>query len=379
MRRRRAIIALGIALGVGGAAPLRAQAPGAIAGRVIDATSDSAVAGAFVLIEGTLGRSVTDANGRYVLRDVDPGRRLVRVLRIGYQTGEHAVSVTAGDTAHLDFALPRALVRLEPVTVTASRGTRSIGDVPASQAVVPSQELRNRNVLTLDQALPFVSGVSFNDGDIDIRGSTGAAGGVGSRVLLLLDGHSVLTADGAETDFTSLPLLDVDRVEVVKGAYSALYGSNALGGVVNIVTTPVEGPPETVADLHYGAYDQPSNYRFGDTKYPDFAGFMLQHSREIGDVGVRGVVEGETSDGFRQDDHSSRWFLRGKVDVPAGADHPVSAYVIYTTQDVGNFFMWDSSATPTRPPANTLNDWAHDTKLSVGATVTPIARENLRL
>ena len=379
MRRRRAIIALGIALGVAGAAPLRAQAPGAIAGRVTDATTDSAVAGAFVLIEGTLGRAVTDANGRYVLRDVDAGRRLVRVLRIGYQTGEHAVSVAAGDTARQDFALQRALVRLEPVTVTASRGTRSIGDVPASQAVVPAQELRNRNVLTLDQALPFVSGVSFNAGDIDIRGSTGAAGGVGSRVLLLLDGHSVLTADGAETDFTSLPLLDVDRIEVVKGAYSALYGSNALGGVVNIVTTPVEGPPETVADLHYGAYDQPSNYRFGDTKYPDFAGFMLQHSREIGDVGVRGVVEGETSDGFRQDDHSTRWFLRGKVDVPAGADHPVSAYVIYTTQDVGNFFMWDSSASPTRPPANTLNDWAHDTKLSVGATVTPIARGNLRL
>src|SRR6185437_16112679 len=149
---------------------------------------------------GTLGRAVTDAGGRYVLRGVDPGRRLVRVLRIGYETGEHLVSVPAVDTARQDFALRRALVRLEPVTVTASRGARSIGDVPASQAVVPAQELRNRNVLTLDQALPFVSGVSFNAGDIDIRGSTGAAGGVGSRVLLLLDGHSVLTADGAETD-----------------------------------------------------------------------------------------------------------------------------------------------------------------------------------
>src|SRR6185312_13203962 len=185
VRRRVAIVALGIALG--GGAPLCAQAPAAIAGRVTDASTDSAVAGAFVLIDGTLDRAVTDANGRYMLRDVDPGRRLVRVLRIGYQIAEHVVSLAAGDTARQNFALQRALVRLEPVTVTASRGTRSIGDVPASQAVVPAQELRNRNVLTLDQALPFVSGVSFNAGDIDIRGSTGAAGGVGSRVLLLLD------------------------------------------------------------------------------------------------------------------------------------------------------------------------------------------------
>lgn len=377
--RRRAAVAFVLSLGVSCVATAAAQSAGAIAGRVTTAGTDSAVAGAFVLVEGTLGRAVTDAQGRYLVRDVAAGQRLVRVLRVGYQMAERVVAVPAGDTARQDFALEHALLRLEPVTVTASRGTRLIGDVPASQVVVSNREILDRNVLTLDQELPFVSGVSFNDGDIDIRGSTGAAGGVGSRVLLLLDGHSVLTADGGETDFTSLPLLDVDRIEVVKGAYSALYGSNALGGVVNIVTTPVTGPPETVADLHYGAYDEPDNYRFGDGQYPSFAGFMLQHSREFGDVGVRGVVQGETSDGFRQDDHSSRWFLRAKVDVPSGSDHPVSAYAIYTTGDVGNFFMWDSSAFPTRPPANTLNDWAHDTKLSLGATIMPIARGALRL
>ena len=229
--RRRAAVAFVLSLGVSCVATAAAQSAGAIAGRVTTAGTDSAVAGDFVLVEGTLGRAVTDAQGRYLVRDVAAGQRLVRVLRVGYQMAERVVAVPAGDTARQDFALEHALLRLEPVTVTASRGTRLIGDVPASQVVVSNREILDRNVLTLDQELPFVSGVSFNDGDIDIRGSTGAAGGVGSRVLLLLDGHSVLTADGGETDFTSLPLLDVDRIEVVKGAYSALYGSNALGGV----------------------------------------------------------------------------------------------------------------------------------------------------
>lgn len=381
--RRGAVAALGMVLGMvlgmARAAPVCAQATGTIIGRVTDKATDSAVVAAHVMLVGSLSGAVADSAGGYVLRGVAPGSHTVRALRIGYHAIERTIAVGAGDTTRLDFAIVRSTLQLDEVTVTASRGARFVGDVPASQAVVTTEDLRNRNVLTLDQALPFVSGVSFNAGDIDIRGSTGAAGGVGSRVLMLLDGHSVLTADGGEVDFTSLPLLDIDRVEVVKGAYSALYGSNALGGVVNVVTTPVEGPPETVVDLHYGAYDEPANYKFAGDGYPSFAGFMLQHSRELGDVGVRGVVEGETSDGFRQDDHSSRWFMRAKVDVPSGADRVVSAYALYTTENTGNFFMWDSSAFPTRPPENTLNDWAHDTKLSLGATVTPIATGTMRL
>ena len=366
-------------LGAARATPLCAQTAGTVVGRVTDQATDSAVASAHVMIVGSLSNAVADSAGRYVLRGVAPGTHTLRALRIGYHKIERTMSVGPGDTARVDFALERSTLQLDEVTVTASRGARLAGDVPASQSVVTSDELRNRNVLTLDQALPFVSGVSFNAGDIDIRGSTGAAGGVGSRVLMLLDGHSVLTADGGAVDFTSLPLLDLDRVEVVKGAYSALYGSNALGGVVNVITTPIEGPPETVVDLHYGAYDQPANYKIAGADHPSFAGFMLQHSRELGDVGVRAVIEGETSDGFRQDDHSSRWFMRAKVDVPSGANRVVSAYALYTTENTGNFFMWDSSAFPTRPPENTLNDWAHDTKLSLGATVTPIASGRVRL
>ena len=72
-------------------------------------------------------------------------------------------------------------------------------------------------------------------------GMTGVAGGVGSRVLILLDGHPMLSADGGEIIWEALPLLDVDRVEVVKGAYSAVYGSNALGGVFGGAMNALQG------------------------------------------------------------------------------------------------------------------------------------------
>lgn len=373
---RRALVAGALWLLPG---QLAAQATdGSVTGRVADAATDSALANATVLVVGTLSRGLTDAAGSFRIDQVAPGRYEVRVLTIGYASAAESVTVAAGATARVNFALQRASMKLAAVTVTAGRGEREIGDVPASQAVMSSQEVTRRNVVTLDQALRFVPGVVFNGGDIDIRGSTGVSGGVGSRVLVLMDGHPVLTADGAEVDFASLPLLDLDRVEVVKGAYSALYGSNALGGVVNVITRPISATPRTTADMHYGAYDTPSQYRFTDHRL-DFTGFMLQHERTVGGLGLRLAADRESSDGFREDDNSSRWLLNGRVDFPAASDHPSSLYAIWSQENDGNSFMWESPDHPYEVPASTLNDWSHNTKLSVGATTTPLASGRARL
>lgn len=370
--------AAGLSLLVALARPADAQQYATLSGRVTDARTAGAVADAYVLIGGTLRRTTTDAHGSYAVHGLSPGTYTLRVLVVGYQSATRTVTLIAGETHDESFALEPALLQLAPITVTGSRDTRMIGDVPASQAVISERDLLQRNVITLDQALKFVPGVSFNNGDIDIRGSTGAAGGVGSRVLMLVDGHPVLSADGGEVDFSSLPLLDIDRVEIVKGAYSALWGSNALGGVVNIITSPIDSTAETVGVLHYGAYDQPPEYR-ADEHYPSFAGVMLQRSQRIGDLGLRLMADRETSNGFRQDDHSSRWLFRGKFDLPSVFGNPASAYVIYSAENAGNFFMWDSSATPTRPPANTLDDWDHSTKLSAGATLVPVSGDAVHL
>jgi outer membrane cobalamin receptor len=163
--------------------------------------------------------------------------------------------------------------------------------------VLTAQELVRRNATTLDQALAFEPGVTFNAGQMDIRGSTGLARGVGSRVLLLLDGHPILSGDGGEIDFASLPLLDVDRVEVVKGAYSALYGSNALGGVVNVLTAPVSEQPHTVARVHYGSYQFPDRFRYTDEQVTT-AGLGIQHSRQLGVWAPGSFWDGNRTTGF---------------------------------------------------------------------------------
>jgi outer membrane receptor protein involved in Fe transport len=346
---------------------------------VSDARTGAPVADAIVLLPGTQLRATTDAHGGYQLTGVTPSRYTIRVFRIGYQPARRGdVIVQAGATRRVDFALRHAIVQLPEVTVTASQHEQGIGEAPASEAVITQQDLRQRNLITIAGALPFVSGVTLNNGDLDIRGATGVSGGVGSRVLMLLDGHPVLSADGGQIDFSALPLLDIERIEVVKGAYSALYGSNALGGVVNVITSPIAQEPQTIIKAHYGVYDVPSQYRFTSDRL-DFRGVDLQHSRRVGALGARLFVGHESSDGYREDDGSSRWLLRTKLSLPADSPHPMTAFAVWSLTHEGNFFTWLSPDHPYEVPPATINDWDRAAKLSAGATITPVATGSTQL
>jgi len=146
--------------------------------------------------------------------------------------------------------------------------------------------------------------------------------------------------------------------------------------VVNVITTPIGPDPETIIDTHYGVYDMPSAYRFTDRRL-DFEGFALQHSRRLGRVGALFGAARESSDGFREDDASSRWLLHSKLSFPAGSDHPSTAYIVWSDEDAGNFFTWRSPDEPTEVPPETINDHDRSTKLSAGATIVPVARASL--
>jgi outer membrane receptor protein involved in Fe transport len=368
-----------VALFVAALPPLAAQGAtrergrGALAGQVRDAATGRPIAEAIVLVHGTLLRATTDARGAYEIRDVAAGVYTVQALFLGYRSASRSgVEVKPGATRRVDLALDRAAVALPEVTVTASRRTQATAESPASEAIIAGREITARNAITVADVLPFVPGVTLNHGDLDIRGATGVAGGVGSRVLMLLDGHPVLSADGGEVDFTALPLLDIDRVEVVKGAYSALYGSNALGGVVNVITTPIAPDPETAVNVHYGVYDIPSEFRFTSQRL-DFKGIDVQHSRRLGELGARLLVGRESSDGFRQDDQSSRWLLHSKLVFPEDHPHAATADIVWSSEDDGNAFMWQGPNEPYVVPPATAGDWSHSEKLSVGATITPVA------
>lgn len=353
---------------------IAAQAPsGSLSGTVTDAASGRPVDGAVILVLHTLLSARTDPQGHFRVSAVPAGQYTIRVLAIGFaEDSATGVQVGADAGAPITFSLQPVPVGLADVIVTATRAPAPSQQSSASVAVLTAQELVRRNATTLDQALAYEPGVTFNAGQMDIRGSTGLARGVGSRVLLLLDGHPILSGDGGEIDFESLPLLDVDRVEVVKGAYSALYGSNALGGVVNVLTAPVDEAPHTVARVHYGGYQFPDRYRYTDEQVTT-GGIGIQHSRRLGGVGARLFLGRESDDGFRQNENSSRWLARLKLASPAGGGHPWDAYAVWAREQDGEFFTWRDSTTPFQADTGDLGDFEVDYKLLAGATLTPIA------
>jgi outer membrane receptor for ferrienterochelin and colicins len=359
--------------------PLAAQAgTGTVAGKVT-AAGDTAIVGATVLVDGTLLNAVTNSRGIYRIGGLPPGRHTLRVAAMGYAAAARKdVEVTADRTVEVDFSLTTSPFALPGVIVTASRETQQITESPASVSVITRKDLTQRDVTQLNQALPYAAGVTYQGGTLDIRGAAGLSGGVGSRVLLMLDGHPLITGDTGELDFDILPVLGVSRIEIVKGPYSALYGSNALGGVVNVVPSPIPDQSHTIFRTHAGAYDIPSQYQFTNSLL-HYQGVEMQHSMHLGDVGVRVYGDRDETDGFTQNGHTSRWLFRLETSAPLFGSAPSSFYAIAAQEDIGENFGWRSAQQRFEVPADAVGDWYRMGWLDFGATLNALTRASTLL
>ena len=123
---------------------------------------------------------------------------------------------------------------LDPIVITATQGERSQRDAPASITVIDGQELRQRPMNDLSDALAAVPGVALDGIGLGNRGMDT------DHTLVLVDGARISTSASAvaHSDYEHgwIPAAAIDRVEVVRGPMSSLYGSEALGGVVNVIT-----------------------------------------------------------------------------------------------------------------------------------------------
>ena len=133
------------------------------------------------------------------------------------------------------------------VVVTGTRTEIELEKSPASTSIITRRDLDLSNTQLVDQSLSFLPGVyafrtkgpQDTSSGVSMRGFNGR-GVDGSRVLVLLDGQPMNSAYDGAVQWTTLPASEVDRIEVVRGPFSSLYGGNAMGGVVSVMTRPVE-------------------------------------------------------------------------------------------------------------------------------------------
>lgn len=165
---------------------------------------------------------------------------------------------------------------LEEIVVTATRSEKEVGMAPASTSVVTKQEIEMRNTQAVDEALDDLPGVfdRRNKGLMDTQPGVTLRGIPGQqRTLILLDGMALNSAYDGTVTLTSLAPENVERIEVVRGPFSSLYGSYAMGGVVNILTKMPEKREVTLKE-GYGSDNYWSTYGSYGDKLKDLSFFV---------------------------------------------------------------------------------------------------------
>lgn len=212
-----------------------------LAGVVAAAGSGVGLVGAEVRVSRVAGTDTlfarTDAMGRWRVALTQPGRYFVRVRRVGYVTATSAVDVReAGERGtSLVMRLDEAPLALDQIVVTAARREQRLADVVTTTEVLTRADIERTGASDLASVLTEQTGVQLQGGMP--AGAGVMLQGLGSeRVLVLLDGQPVAGRISGVFDVSRIPTSVVERVEIVKGPQSTLYGTDAMGGVINIVT-----------------------------------------------------------------------------------------------------------------------------------------------
>jgi outer membrane receptor protein involved in Fe transport len=240
--------------------PLFAMAQTAtIKGVVVDAGNGDELIGVNVVVKGTTIGTSTGIEGDFQLK-VSPGKVTLVFSYLGYDRKEEVVEIAAGQTKTLQVKLSEEATILTTTVVSASRYEKKLSEETVSLDVIKPSFVENQNINTVDDAIKRNPGVNIIDGQANIRGGSGFSYGAGTRVLLLLDDLPILQADAGFPNWSSIPLENIGQIEIIKGAASALYGSSAMNGIINVRTAYATGDPVTKVSMFSTVYDNPRPY-----------------------------------------------------------------------------------------------------------------------
>lgn len=313
-----------------------------LAGYVTDARTGDAIIGANVVTQSGVG-SATDLNGFYRLQ-LDAGDYFITCSYVGYEKISDSISIGEGAADSLNFQLSPEPGILNTVVVSGSKFEKTLGEETVTLDVIKPSLIQNTNDISLDMSVQRMPGVNVIDGQANIRGGSGYSYGAGSRVLLLMDDLPVLTGDAAFPSWDFIPIENIGQVEIIKGAASALYGSSAMNGIINVRTAYPTTKPETTISIFNGAFFHPKDTAqqwWGDN-FPIFTGASFSHRQKYKRLDI--VTGGYLFDGdsYLQDVYDRR--LRGTLNLRYRLNANFSAGINLNAQvnRSTSFFFWSS-------------------------------------
>jgi len=333
-----------------------------LSGKVTDAKTMEPLFGVNVILENTFIGTSSDEFGGFKIENVPNGSYSISFSMIGYK--KQSIEVESGSTVNIE--LEQDVLTSPSVIVTATRKEQDVMDSPLSVSVLGPRQIAEKASVSLADVLIYQPGVSTVQGQLNIRGASGYTLGAGSRSLLLIDGIPLLGGAAGNINWTVIPTSEIERVEIVKSGGSAMYGSSAMGGVLNIITRNAPPKPETNVRLKIGAYSQP---KYEQWEWRDKIGLFntmeISHSQPLGKHGMWIRLQRDDTDGYSQLGWREAYNITSKIKLNLGSRFSGSIYANHYFSENGLTSQWKSAANPFEAPTGDENDRADGYKFNL--------------
>ena len=212
---------------------------GSLSGKIIDSKTGQGLANTNLWIRELRVGTSSDNDGKFVFNNISEGKYNIQVTFIGYSDTIITTQIVNNKSTNIEIGINPFSIEMPTVIVTATKNERNIKDIPNRIEVINSKKIENFAGTNVDDFLRSLTGVNVDrfsgiyskSASITLRGINSA-----QRTLILLDGIPMNKTDGRSINWNRIDPENVEKIEVIKGPISALYGSNGISGVVNIIT-----------------------------------------------------------------------------------------------------------------------------------------------
>lgn len=226
-------------------------------GKVLDEEGQPVLCATVRLERTTIG-AVTNDQGEFMFKDVPNGEYVMRTSRMDFETQKQSVNQSDNNMV---IQLKKSFLNLNEVVVTGTGTYHRLKDTPVPVEVITAKEISNTGTLNFEDALAALSTSIATKGAYNIVMN----GLRNKQILILVDGKRLAGDVGGDNDLERIDMSNIKRVEVVKGGASSLYGSEAMGGVINIITNTPQSSVDVVSATRvskYGQFNQNTNLGF---------------------------------------------------------------------------------------------------------------------
>jgi outer membrane receptor for ferrienterochelin and colicins len=262
---------------------------------VTDSATNETLTGVNVYLKGTTTGTVTDNNGTAILNNIPSGDQAIAISFVGYRKMELTFSFPL-QNPDLAFAvmLPSESEEMEEVTVSATRNNRRIENLPTKIEVLGLEDMTEENGIKPGNIVGIIGDIA----GIQMQQTSAASGNLNARIQGLDGRYSQILRDGMPLyggfsgSFSILQVqpIDLKQIEIIKGSASTLFGGDAIGGIINLVSKDPSGKPETnllinqttLRETDVNTYITRKNKNTGFTL---FAGTIVQKSVDVNSDG----------------------------------------------------------------------------------------------